>query len=103
MRDYVLAGLRKARQGIAIYSACPLNIVFTLHFAARKGNDAVVRMLLEKRTNVNLKEKFGQAALNEAVSNGHGTVVRMLLDGGADMNAKRKYGGTALHLATPKL
>ena len=92
-----------------------------LHQAARKGHDAVLRVLLANNADVN--ERSGRSlildviglcvnplyyscssssrtALHGAAQEGHDAAVRVLLDKGADMNAKDSSGQTALHVAT---
>ncbi|KAJ9654851.1 hypothetical protein H2201_008925, partial [Coniosporium apollinis] len=70
-----------------------------LHWAARLGKEAMVRLLLEKGADPNAKKKDGEAALHEAAWSGKEAVVRLLLEKGADPNAKKKDGEAALHEA----
>jgi ankyrin repeat protein len=67
-----------------------------LHAAALYGHDAVVKMLLEAKANVNaLGGKYGNA-LTAAAAGGHEVVVKMLLGAGADANAPGGIYGSAL-------
>jgi hypothetical protein len=68
----------------------------TLYWAAQRGHEAVVRLLLEKGADVEAKGRFRETALIGAARGGHEAVVRLLLEKGADVEAKDEYGGTAL-------
>jgi ankyrin repeat protein/nucleoside phosphorylase len=70
-----------------------------LHYAALKGHDAVVRLLIGGKADVNAKDNYGLTALYWAALNGHEAVVRLLIDGKADVNAKDNEGKTALDWA----
>ncbi len=84
------------------------------YFAARKGNDAVMRSLLDKGLNPNLghyeqvldyfsdkiiHEEDTRPLLIEAADLGHVETVEALLDGGADPDLQDAQGRTALFLA----
>ncbi|KAJ6028826.1 hypothetical protein N7540_004402 [Penicillium herquei] len=56
--------------------------------AAENGHDAVVKLLLEKRADIEAKGKKGQTPLSCAVISGHEAVVKLLLENGADIEAK---------------
>jgi hypothetical protein len=70
-----------------------------LHFAAKRGHEAVVQLLLDKGADIKAKDKPGQTALHFAVTGGHEAVVQLLLNKGADINAKDNNGKTVLHRA----
>ena len=70
-----------------------------LHWAARSGHEAVVRLLLEKGARVDAKDGLGSTALHLAARSGHEAVVRLLLEKGARVDAKAEDGSTALHQA----
>ncbi|RMZ74098.1 hypothetical protein GMOD_00004939 [Pyrenophora seminiperda CCB06] len=70
-----------------------------LHLAALRGNEAVVRLLVEKGADVKAKDKNGMTALHGAASEGNEAMVRLLVDRGADVNAKSNDGETVLHVA----
>lgn len=70
-----------------------------LHRAAKRGNEAVTRLLVENGAVVNAKDKYGRTALHWAAEEGHEAVVRLLVENGAVVNAKDESGRTALHLA----
>jgi ankyrin repeat protein len=49
--------------------------------AAEKGHEAVVRLLLEAKADVDAKiESYGETALQLAAEEGHEAVVRLLLE-----------------------
>jgi ankyrin repeat protein len=68
--------------------------------AARKGDAAAVKTLLDAGVDVNTKFRYNRTALSFAADRGHAEVVKVLLARGADVNIKDTfYGGTALGLA----
>ena len=68
--------------------------------AADGGQEAVVRMLLQRGASVNLQDSlFGCTALMDAAGNGHTTTVKALLDAKADASLQNFNGLTALMLA----
>jgi hypothetical protein len=65
--------------------------------AARKGDAAAVKKLLDEGVDVNTKYRYDRTALSFACDRGHLDVVKVLLDHGADVNVKDTfYGATAL-------
>jgi hypothetical protein len=65
--------------------------------AARKGDAAAVKQLLDEGVEVNTKFRYNRMALSFAADRGHVDVVKLLLDRGADVNAKDTfYNATAL-------
>ena len=78
--------------------------------AAGGGQEAVVRMLLQRGASVDLQDSYGATALTETAANGHTTIVQVLLDAKADYLLKTVQGRTALmwaehnkHTATAQL
>ncbi|HEV2764723.1 MAG TPA: ankyrin repeat domain-containing protein [Pyrinomonadaceae bacterium] len=72
--------------------------------AARVGDAASVRALLDQGADVNAKFRYGQTALFKAAERGHTEVIKLLLQRGADANVKDTfYGDTALSRALDKL
>jgi len=68
--------------------------------AARKGDAAAVKALLDEGVDVNTKFRYNATALFYACDHGHLEVVKALLDHGADLNVKDTfYGFTPLMLA----
>ncbi|KAM3548408.1 hypothetical protein ARSEF4850_009431, partial [Beauveria asiatica] len=65
---------------------------------AEEGQEAVVRLLLEKGAEIEAKAKYsyGRTALGWAARHGHAAVVQLLLEKGADYEAKDGFGQTAL-------
>jgi ankyrin repeat protein len=71
-----------------------------LQDAARAGDAATVKQLLDEGVDVNTKFRYNATALFYACDAGHLDVVKVLLDRGADMNGKDTfYGFTPLMLA----
>lgn len=69
--------------------------------AARKGDAAAVKKLLDEGVDVNTKFRYNATALFYACDHGHLDVVKVLLDKGADLTVKDTfYGFTPLMLAT---
>ena len=67
--------------------------------AAHERDSEVVRVLLEKRCDINQPGRRGKKALHVASSLGVVTTVYVLLEKGADVAAKDEAGQTALHYA----
>ncbi|MFY9609674.1 MAG: ankyrin repeat domain-containing protein [Blastocatellia bacterium] len=61
--------------------------------AARKGEVAAVKALLDKGVNVNSKTRYGATALSYACDKGHLEVVKLLIDRGADLNSRDTFYG----------
>ena len=71
--------------------------------AARKGDVAAVKALLDKGVDVNAKTQYGATALSYACDKGHLEVVKLLVERGADVNVKDTfYGEVPLGWAVPK-
>jgi hypothetical protein len=71
-----------------------------LLWAVVKGHEAVVKLLLEKGTELETKDKdYGQTPLFLAAGNGHEAVVKLLLEKGAEIETKANSGQTPLSLA----
>jgi hypothetical protein len=64
-----------------------------LFTAARKGDAALVRSLLDKGADVNATWRYGLTPLMHAASRGHVEVVRALLDKGARVDVKDTFYG----------
>ena len=67
--------------------------------AAAGGQEAIVRMLLQRGASVNLQGFIGVTALMVAAANGHATIVQALLDAKADASLQNTHGTTALMVA----
>ncbi len=64
-----------------------------LSAAARRGDAAAVKQLLDEGVDVNTKYRYGVTALTYACDHGHLDVVKLLLDRGADVNVKDSFYG----------
>src|SRR5215204_814298 len=74
-----------------------------LYEAARKGDPAEVRAVLDKGADVNAKFRYGATALFKAAERGHTEVVKLLIERGADVTVKDTfYGATAISWALQK-
>ncbi len=67
--------------------------------AAQNGHLDVVKALLVKGVNVNMKNEKGVTALMFATQNGHTEIVKELIANDADVNMKSGHGWTALMFA----
>lgn len=86
---------------VALAQAPPLTKAEQLQDAARKGDAATVKKLLDEGVDVNTKFRYNATALFYACDHGHLEVVKVLLDKGADLTVKDTfYGFTPLMLAT---
>lgn len=70
-----------------------------LHQAAYNGNINEVRLLLNAKTDINIKDKKGFTALHFAVYSGHLDVVKLLISKEANIYARTTKGSTVLHFA----
>ncbi|KAF1734198.1 putative ankyrin repeat protein [Beauveria bassiana] len=55
-----------------------------LHWAAARGHDVIVKLLIEKGSHIRAEDKRGRTPLSHAVKNGHYSTVRLLLQNGCD-------------------
>ena len=78
-------------------SSAPADKAEALSAAARKGDVAAVKTLLDEGVDVNTKFRYNATALSYAADRGHVEVVKLLLDRGADVHVKDTfYGATPL-------
>ncbi|HET7696371.1 MAG TPA: ankyrin repeat domain-containing protein [Vicinamibacterales bacterium] len=85
---------------LALAQAPPLTKAEQLQDAARKGDAAAVKKLLDDGVDVNTKFRYNATALFYACDHGHIDVVKVLLDRGADLTVKDTfYGFTPLALS----
>ncbi|MCA7010145.1 ankyrin repeat domain-containing protein [Wolbachia endosymbiont of Tribolium confusum] len=73
-----------------------------LHLAIKKGNENVVKALLDKGADVNLRDKDRKTPLHLAIEKGNENVVKALLDKGADVNLRDESESTPLCRAAKK-
>ena len=65
------------------------------------GNEAIVKLLLEKGAEVNAEGDSGlRNALSSASFNGNEVIVKLLLEKGAEVSAEGGYYGNALQAAS---
>ena len=71
-----------------------------LHFASRRGNHEIVKVLLEHpKVNVDVKDSSEKTPLHLACSEGHAKVCQLLLNYGASIEAVTADQTTPLHNA----
>lgn len=71
-----------------------------LHWAAMRGNGAIVELLLAQGASVGAADRtFRATPLHLAVRAGHPGAVKALLNGGASISTKDKYGKTPVDYA----
>jgi uncharacterized protein len=68
--------------------------------AASKGNNEILKELMDKGTPLNGLDRFGNSALTAACYGGKTDTVKLLLEKGANPNIKKSDGETPLSLAT---
>lgn len=71
----------------------------SLHIAAQKGHDKIVRVLLERNMDCNEKDSDGLTPLMHAAIQGHDRVTILLLSHGACIGQVDSQGRSALHWA----
>lgn len=67
-----------------------------LHWAFSGGNEAVVRLLLDRGADVKATDDNGKTVLHWAALRGNEAMVQLLVDLGADVKAKDDNGRMAL-------
>jgi ankyrin repeat protein len=70
-----------------------------LHYAASKGRDEIIVILLENGAKINAFNKYGQTPLLRAVSAGQRRTALLLLDHGASAVRCDSQGNNVLHVA----
>ncbi|KAA6411598.1 MAG: hypothetical protein FRX48_04878 [Lasallia pustulata] len=70
-----------------------------LHYAAAKGQEDMVKLLLDKRAQFEAKTSSGATALHLAANEGHAETVTALMSIGVLVDAVNDAGRTALHIA----
>ena len=90
-------------EGGGVDARCAEHDGATLLMAATNGGqEAVVRLLLQRGARVNLQDSDGDTALMGAAIRGHTTIVQALLDAKADASLRGANGSTALMAAEYK-
>ena len=78
----------------------PQKGITPIHWASVHGRTEVVKLLLDMKADVNVRDTDGFTPLYIAAQNGHTEVVKLLLDHKADVNASRHTdGATPLYIA----
>jgi len=91
----------KTIKTIKKHSRAYLRNVTALILASEKGYTEIVKLLLDKGADVNVKEiPDGITALMWASQGGYTEIFKLLLEKGADVNAKRKDDRTVLWIAS---
>eukprot|EP01098_Paradermamoeba_levis_P004583 TRINITY_DN195_c0_g4_i1.p1 TRINITY_DN195_c0_g4~~TRINITY_DN195_c0_g4_i1.p1 ORF type:complete len:116 (-),score=20.63 TRINITY_DN195_c0_g4_i1:45-392(-) len=70
-----------------------------LHLAASSRDLSVVQLLVDRKSDVNAKDRVGSNPLHHATSNDDLSVVQLLIDRGANVYAKNDHGKTCLTMA----
>ena len=70
-----------------------------LHWAAEKGDEEVVKVLLRKSAHINAEDENGSTAFSLAASNGHVNVVRTLLSNRENVNMRSHSNLATLYRA----
>ncbi len=75
-----------------------------LHMAAQRRMLNIVKELVKKKANIDIKDKYGRTPLMIAISayNGDRTIIDFLIENGADIHAKAKSGVSCEQLAKIK-
>ena len=73
-----------------------LRLFRQLHSAAEGGSADAVRLLLDRRADVNARSNCDDTALHFAAREGHLAATELLLAGGADASARTRFGATAM-------
>ncbi len=70
-----------------------------LFCAARAGNLTMLKILIERGTDLNLRAENGACVLHYAIIRDHKDTVFLLLEHGVNCNVQDRYGLTPLHYA----
>lgn len=70
--------------------------------AAESGDTERVRLLVLRKIDTNIQDRFGKTPLHRASYNGHVAVTQLLLDSGVDKEKKDWQGSTPLYQAVRK-
>jgi ankyrin repeat protein len=70
-----------------------------LFWAAEKGSNNMLNLLLRHGADVNIKSEFDGSPLIKAVDSRHETTVKLFLEAGADVDAKDRFDESPLHKA----
>ena len=80
-----------------------VNYNTNLHISVLKNNYKFVYYFIQKKLNINKKNKDGNTPLHLAIQNGNYDIIKLLLDNGANINIKNKKGVTPYDLADKEM
>eukprot|EP01124_Arcella_intermedia_P005738 TRINITY_DN13389_c0_g1_i1.p1 TRINITY_DN13389_c0_g1~~TRINITY_DN13389_c0_g1_i1.p1 ORF type:complete len:1042 (+),score=212.71 TRINITY_DN13389_c0_g1_i1:877-4002(+) len=69
-----------------------------LHKACKNGHLPVVKLIMQKRVSLDIRDRNGQTPLHRAISNGHLNVAQFLIENSATVDVVSKSGITPLRL-----
>ena len=79
------------------------NNLTALWYAAQEGCYEMAKILIEHNADIEVKDRFGNTPLSNAVYDHrkvhNGQLIKLLVDAGADVNAENNYGVSPLKLA----
>ena len=99
VRDWVAISVGALYFGVMLWMAAQSIHARPLMKAAREGDAARVRELLDRGISPNMVDGQGNTALHWAARNGHIELAKMLIEAGADVNAWGPKGRTPLSFA----
>jgi ankyrin repeat protein len=70
-----------------------------LHHACKNNDEALLKVLMERKVPLDTKDDLGKTALLHAAENGHNKLVKLMLDARADPKIGNKWNAVALHYA----
>ncbi|KAE8440733.1 hypothetical protein EG329_006628 [Mollisiaceae sp. DMI_Dod_QoI] len=73
-----------------------------LHAAVNNGRDDIVRILIMRRLELDVKDDAGNTALSDAVNGGRSDIARMLIEAGASLDIINAAGESLLQIAVRK-
>ncbi|THX14501.1 ankyrin [Aureobasidium pullulans] len=86
-------------KGVDVNAKDNAGIKGALHLAARRGEHAIMQVLIDAEADMNIKSSSGQTLLHEAARGGSADVVRRFLAYGVDIEARNKDEQTPLAVA----
>ena len=93
VKALIAAGADVNAKGVPVDAG---NILVPLAYAARVGDLALARILLQNKAYINVQDDFGYTPLRWTAAAANAEVVKLLLENGADPNIKDKLGNTPL-------
>ncbi|KRX10058.1 Protein kinase-like domain [Pseudocohnilembus persalinus] len=68
-----------------------------LHYACQEGNPNIVKILIDKKADLDAKTIFQRTPLHLAALRGYNQIIELLIEKGADINCQDKLFSTPLH------